>query len=165
MVAQDGTLLNNSNYEFLKKVTHSGKIVRELQDLSMSLRMIPLQATFQKMNRLVRDTAQKKNKMVKLITDGEETEVDRNMVDLIKDPLVHILRNAVDHGIEMPDVREANGKSATGTVKLSAFHSGGNVVVQIQDDGKGLDKDKIIKKAIDKGILSPDSNISDEEAI
>ena len=164
MVAQDGTLLNNSNYEFLKKVTHSGKIVRELQDLSMSLRMIPLQATFQKMNRLVRDTAQKKNKMVKLITDGEETEVDRNMVDLIKDPLVHILRNAVDHGIEMPDVREANGKSATGTVKLSAFHSGGNVVVQIQDDGKGLDKDKIIKKAIDKGILSPDSNISDEEA-
>ena len=95
-----------------------------------------MQATFQKMNRLVRDTAQKKNKMVKLITDGEETEVDRNMVDLIKDPLVHILRNAVDHGIEMPDVREANGKSPTGTVKLSAFHSGGNVVVQIQDDGQ-----------------------------
>lgn len=163
MVAQDDIVINGSNHELIKKVGHASKIVRELQDMSMSLRMVPLKATFNKMTRLVRDVSRKTGKQVHLVTDGEETEIDRNLVDVINDPLVHMIRNAVDHGIEAPEVRRESGKDETGQVKLAAYHSAGNVVVEIQDDGKGLDRDVILKKAIQNGLVNEGATLSDRE--
>lgn len=163
IVAQDDIVLHSGHHEFLKKITHAGKIVRELQDLSMSMRMVPFKATFQKMVRVVRDVAQKSRKVVDFITNGEETEIDRNMVDIIGDPLVHMVRNAVDHGIEPPAERERQGKPPTGTVRLSAYHAGGHVVVELQDDGKGLSRERIVDKAIASGLIESDKGLSDND--
>jgi two-component system chemotaxis sensor kinase CheA len=163
MVAQDDIVINGNNHDLIKKISHTTKIVRELQDMSMSLRMVPLKATFSKMTRLVRDVARKTGKQVHLVTEGEETEIDRNLVDVINDPLVHMIRNAVDHGIESPEIRQEKGKNETGQVKLAAYHSAGNVVVEIQDDGKGLDRDVILKKAIQNGLISDGAALSDRE--
>jgi len=163
MVAQDNVVIHAANYELLKKVNHTSKIVRGLQDLSMSMRMVPLKATFQKMARLVRDVARKVGKNVTFVTEGEDTEIDRNLVDVINDPLVHMVRNAVDHGIESPEVRKKNGKSPNGTVKLSAFHSAGSVVVQIIDDGKGLDRNAILAKALEKGMITDPASVCDRD--
>jgi two-component system chemotaxis sensor kinase CheA len=163
MVSQDEVALRGEHHEFLKKITHAGKIVRELQDLSLSMRMVPFKATFQKMTRVVRDVAHKKGRTVKFLTVGEDTEIDRNMVDVIADPLVHMVRNAVDHGLEPLEVREEKGKPATGTVRLSAYHAGGNVVVELQDDGQGLNRDKIVAKAIANGLIESDKGLSDND--
>lgn len=160
MIAQDETILNPAHQDLSRKTAHAGKIVRELQDLSMSMRMVPLKATFQKMTRLVRDVAQKSGKLVEFETEGEDTEIDRNMVDVIGDPLVHMIRNAVDHGIELPSARVEKGKPQQGTVRLAAYHAGGYVVVELQDDGKGLDRDKIVSKAIEKGLIESDKGMS-----
>jgi len=163
MVAQDEVVINGNNHDLIKKIGHTTKIVRELQDMSMSLRMVPLKATFNKMARLVRDVSRKTGKQVHLVTDGEETEIDRNLVDVINDPLVHMIRNAVDHGIESPDIRRENGKEETGQVKLAAYHSAGNVVVEIQDDGKGLDRDVILNKAMQNGLVSEGAALSERD--
>jgi two-component system chemotaxis sensor kinase CheA len=163
MIAGDRTLVDTVHHEFQKKVSHAGKIVRELHDLSMSIRMVPLRAMFQKMARLVRDLSQKSGKTVIFETEGEDTEIDRNMVDVISDPLVHMVRNAVDHGIEAPEDRAACGKSKTGIIRLRAYHSGGNVVVELTDDGRGLDREKILQKASAKGLVDADKSLSDQE--
>ena len=163
MVAQDDIVINGNNHDLIKKIGHTTKIVRELQDMGMSLRMVPLKATFNKMARLVRDVSRKTGKQVHLVTDGEETEIDRNLVDVINDPLVHMIRNAVDHGIEAPEARRENGKEETGQVKLAAYHSAGNVVVEIQDDGKGLDRDVILNKAMQNGLVSEGAALSDRD--
>ncbi len=163
MVAQDPGVLSGHQHELTRKVAHAGKIVRELQALSMSMRMVPLKPTFQKMARLVRDLAQKSGKQVEFITEGDDTEIDRNMVDVVRDPLVHMVRNAVDHGIESPQVRVEAGKPAQGRVVLRAFHAGENVVVEIRDDGKGLDRERIVAKAVSRGILDADRSLSDAE--
>jgi two-component system, chemotaxis family, sensor kinase CheA len=163
MVAQDHRLFEANGHELLRKVTHAGKIVRELQDLSMSLRMIPLRGTFQKMQRVVRDLARKSGKSVELWIDDAETEIDRHMVDILNDVLVHMVRNAIDHGIELPDEREKRGKSRIGGVWLTAYQSGGNVVVEIKDDGRGLIREKILQKAIDAGLVDPDKTPGDNE--
>jgi two-component system, chemotaxis family, sensor kinase CheA len=163
MVSQDRRLLEDSTHELLRKVTHAGKIVRELQDLSMSMRMVPLKGTFQKMQRVARDLARKSSKNIDLITDDGETEIDRHMVDILNDVLVHMVRNAIDHGIESPDDRERCGKSRTGNVHLAAFHSGGSVVVEIKDDGRGLNRDRILRKSIENGLVDPDKQLSDSE--
>ena len=163
MVAQDAVVMQANHYDLLKKVNHTTKIVRTLQDLCMSMRMIPLKATFQKMARLVRDLARKVGKNVVFHTEGEDTEIDRNLVDVINDPLVHMVRNAIDHGIETPEARMKVGKPEQGTVKLSAYHAAGNVVVEIADDGRGLDKTLILKKAIEKGMIPENAVLSDRE--
>jgi two-component system chemotaxis sensor kinase CheA len=163
MVAQDEMVLNGSHHELIKKIGHTTKIVRELQDISMSLRMVPLKATFNKMTRLVRDVARKLGKKVNLVTEGEETEIDRNLVDIINDPLVHMVRNAVDHGIEMPEKRLAMGKPEVGEIKLAAYHSAGNVVVEITDDGKGLDRDAILAKALQNGLVHEGAQLGERE--
>jgi two-component system chemotaxis sensor kinase CheA len=163
MVEQDETLTSGGNLHLVRKTSHMGKIVRELQDLSMSMRMVPLRATFQKMARLVRDVSQKMGKDVHLVTEGEDTEIDRNMVDAIGDPLVHMIRNAIDHGVEAPDQRAAAGKPPRGTVRLSACHSGGNVVVTVADDGRGLDRRVIADLAIERGLIESDKGLSDSE--
>lgn len=163
MVSQDETVVLGDNHELNKKVVHLGKIVRELQYLSMSMRMVPLKPTFQKAARMVRDLAQRCGKKIVFVAEGEDTEIDRNMVDLINDPLVHMIRNAVDHGIEPPEQREKAGKAREGTVKLSAYHAGGNVVVALSDDGRGLDKQKIVERAVEKGLVPPGKGLTDAE--
>lgn len=163
MVAQDDSLVSSNQLDLQKKISHAGKIVRELQDLSMSLRMVPLRTTFQKMGRVVRDVARKSGKQVELATSGEDTDIDRNMVDILSEPLVHMVRNSCDHGIETPADRVAAGKSPTGVVHLGAYHEGGHVVVEIRDDGRGLNRDKILAKAIQNGLVAPDKQLTDEE--
>lgn len=163
MVAQDRRLLEENCHELLRKVTQAGKIVRELQDLSMSMRMVPLRGTFQKMQRVARDLARKSGKSVDLVTDDGETEIDRHMVETLNDVLVHMVRNAIDHGIEPQEDRENIGKDRTGTVKLTAFHSGGTVVVEIRDDGRGLNREKILRKAVKEGLVDPEKALSDNE--
>ena len=163
MIAADPAVINSGQHDLVKKVSQAGKIMRELQDLSMSMRMVPLKSTFQKLTRLVRDVALKAGKVVELVTDGEETELDRNMVDAIADPLVHMVRNAVDHGVEGPEDRARAGKSRAGRVTLAAFQQGGSVIVELRDDGRGLNRDRILAKAIEKGLVSPNQSLTDSE--
>lgn len=163
MVAEEASSGMMSQCELVRKISHQGKIIRELQELSMSMRMVQISGVFQKMTRLVRDVSRKAEKQINFITEGEETELDRNIVDKIADPLIHMLRNSVDHGIEPPDRRQQAGKDAIGTIQLRAFHQAGNIVIQIEDDGKGLDKDRILKKAVDNGILDPDQQLTEEQ--
>jgi two-component system chemotaxis sensor kinase CheA len=163
MVAQDVNDLSASSEGFNRKVTHQGKIIRDMQELAMSMRMVPLAGVFQKMTRLVRDLSQKAGKQVRFNTKGEETELDRNIIDKVADPLVHMIRNAVDHGIESAEQRLNAGKEPAGQICLQAFHQAGSIVIEIQDDGKGLDKDRILKKAVDKGVIEPGQVLPDEK--
>ena len=140
-----------------------GKIVRDLQEMSLGLRMVPIAATFQKMNRVIRDVAKKLNKKIEFTTEGDDTELDKTVVDQISDPLVHMVRNAADHGIETPEDRKIAGKSETGNVSLRAFQQGGNVYIELQDDGRGLNRKKILAKAIERGLVAEDANLSDAE--
>jgi len=163
MVAEEVTNNLAQHHGLNHKIAHQGKIVRELQELSMSMRMVPIAGVFQKMARLVRDLSHKAGKEINFVTKGEETELDRNVVDKIADPLVHMIRNSIDHGVEPPEGRQAAGKSVMGHVELRAFHQAGHIVIEIQDDGKGLDKDRILKKAIENGIVDPNQEMSDED--
>ena len=160
--ARDGAA-SGTHHELNKKITHAGKIVRELQDLSMSMRMVPLKATFQKLTRLVRDVTAKLGKDVEFTTEGEDTEIDRNLVDVVGDPLVHMVRNALDHGVETPDERLRAGKPRQGRVTLSAYQAGGSVIVELRDDGRGLNRERIVRKAIEKGLIDSDRGMTDGE--
>ncbi|WP_242939387.1 chemotaxis protein CheA [Tindallia magadiensis] len=150
---------------FQKSARQLRKLTDDLQDVVMSIRMLPIGPTFQKMKRLVRDMAQKIGKEVELILTGEETEVDKNIIDHLSDPLMHLIRNAVDHGIETPEERIEQGKQEKGSIRLEATTSGGDVVISIIDDGRGLDSEKLIEKAKRKNLLlKPAEEMSDEEA-
>jgi len=163
MVAQDMVGHMNASQRLSRNMSHLGKITRELQELSMSMRMVPIAGVFQKMSRLVRDVARKAGKEINLVLTGKETELDRNVVEAISDPLVHMVRNAADHGVEPADVRLQTGKPRQGTIELKAYHQGGNVVIEIIDDGKGLDKARILKKAIANGIVAEGAEMSDQD--
>jgi len=142
-------------------------IADELQNAIMSARMVPLRVLFQRYPRTIRDTARKTDKQVELIIEGEETELDKTVIEAINDPLVHILRNAVDHGIEAPQERTIKGKSPTGKIELKAGYQGNYVLIEITDDGKGLNPDEIKLKALRKGLLTGDQieNMSNEDAL
>ncbi|MCB1184086.1 chemotaxis protein CheA, partial [bacterium] len=149
---------------FEKASHHLRRITTDLQDVAMSVRMVPLSGTFKKMVRLVHDTAQKAGKKVDLTLVGEETEVDKTVIEQISDPLVHIVRNAIDHGLETPDARATVGKSETGTVTIEARHESGEVWIIVSDDGKGLPRDVILRKAADKGLITGDgADMRDED--
>ncbi len=165
MVTQSPEIKNGQmSVKLTKDVDHLDKICRELQEIGMSLRMVPVRPVFQKMARLVRDLSKKTGKNVDFVMCGEDTELDKNVVDKIGDPLVHMVRNSVDHGIE-PDSndRTAAGKSARGRVELRAFHKGGNICIEIEDDGRGLDKQAILEKAVSRGLVREGENLSDRE--
>jgi len=147
-----------------KDVSLISKIVREVQEVAMAMRMVPIGPTFQKMARLVRDVARKAGKQVNLTISGEDTELDKTVIQHIHDPLVHMVRNAVDHGIESPAERRAAGKPECGQIHLAASHQGGNIVIEISDDGKGLDADALVVKAIEKGLIGPDEELNEQQA-
>lgn len=141
------------------------KLINDLQDTVMSIRMIPVSTTFHKMHRIVRDVAKKISKEVELVLIGEETEVDKNVIDTLSDPLMHLIRNSVDHGIELPAERIARGKPSMGKVTLEARNAGGDVIIMVTDDGAGLNRNAIIRKAIERGLTAkPEQEISDKEA-
>lgn len=150
---------------FRKTGSTLSRISREIQDLSMSLRMVPVKSTFQKMTRVVRDTAKKVSKKVMLEIVGDDTEMDRNVVEGLSHPLVHILRNAVDHGIEMPRERTDAGKSETGYIRLEAKQEGGEIQILISDDGRGINKQGIIQKCIEKELIAKDTTFKSDEEI
>jgi two-component system chemotaxis sensor kinase CheA len=162
MLAQDGAVLRDRG-PLSRKVDHTAKILRELQDLSTSLRMVPLKPAFRKVSRVVRDLSKKSGKQVRLVTEGEDTEIDRSMVDVLADPLVHMVRNSVDHGLESAEERVAAGKPPEGTVRIAAYQAGGNVVIEVSDDGRGLDRDRIVAKARQRGIIESDRGMTDRE--
>ena len=147
-----------------KTVGQMAKIVREIQEASMGLRMLPLKQTFQKMQRIVRDTSKALNKEVELHLVGEETELDKTVIERLSDPLVHLVRNAVDHGLETPDARSAAGKPEMGNIYLSAYHRGSQIVIEIKDDGAGLDAERLIQKAREKGIIDANSTLTKDQA-
>ncbi|UCC98418.1 MAG: chemotaxis protein CheA [Phycisphaerales bacterium] len=163
MVTEEANTTLASDHTFSRKVAHQSKIVRELQQLSMSMRMVPIQGVFQKMARLVRDLSRKSGKDISFSTSGDQTELDRTVVDRITDPLVHMVRNSVDHGIEPPDDRGKAGKNSTGHIELRAFHEAGNIVIEIEDDGKGLNKERILRKAVENGAVAPEQELSEED--
>jgi two-component system chemotaxis sensor kinase CheA len=151
MVAQDVKTAAGAGQRLARNMGHLGKLTRELQDLSMSMRMVPIQGTFQKMARLVRDLARKFNKEVEFAVTGGETELDRNVVEAIGDPLVHMVRNSVDHGVETPDDRERAGKPRAGRVELRAYHQAGKIFIEIADDGRGINRQRVLRKAVEAG--------------
>ena len=164
MVTQNPDLAGLELDNFAKAARQLHKINGELQDSVMSLRMVPLEGTFKKMNRIVRDMTKKLGKKARLVLEGESTEVDKNINEHISDPLMHIVRNSVDHGIEMPEVRAQAGKDETGTIVLSAENVGGEVVLKIKDDGGGLNKEKILDRARKNGIIAkPEAELTDQE--
>jgi two-component system, chemotaxis family, sensor kinase CheA len=137
----------------------------ELRDITMGIRMLPIGTTFAKFKRLVRDLSNDLGKDISFITKGEETELDKTVIDKLSDPLVHLIRNSIDHGIESPEVRKAGGKPHQGTIYLSAEHSGAYVLISVHDDGAGLDRQAIRQKAIEKNIISADTQLSDKEIL
>jgi two-component system chemotaxis sensor kinase CheA len=141
------------------------RLITELRDNTMNIRMLPIGATFGRFKRLVRDLAEELGKEISLTTEGEETELDKTVIERLTDPLTHIIRNSIDHGIESPEERTELGKPKQGKIHLSAFHSGAFVVIQIQDDGKGIDKDAIRKKAIERGIIGSDAALPESELL
>jgi len=163
MIKQNQTILKSSDRKLVSDISQLASITSELQRTSTSLRMIPIKQTFQRMARLVRDLTKNVGKNVTINLSGEETEIDRNMVEEIYNPLVHMIRNSVDHGIETPDERIKSGKPEKGLIGLRAYHKGGNIVIEITDDGRGLKRDKLAKKAIEKGLIKSADNMSDHE--
>ncbi|MCL2627806.1 MAG: chemotaxis protein CheA [Oscillospiraceae bacterium] len=164
MVTKNPEVTNMHIDSFERSSQELRKLINELQDIVMSIRMLPVSNSFQKMHRIVRDVSKKVGKEVELILIGEETEVDKNIIDTLSDPLMHLIRNAVDHGIETPDVRLKAGKPAMGKLTLEARSAGGDVVILISDDGQGLDRNAILRKANERGITTkPDHEYTDKE--
>ena len=163
MIAQDVRGLTGDHSRLVRSVSQAGKIARQLQDLAMSLRMVPLRSTFRKLARLVRDLAEQSGKAVRFEVCGEDTEIDRKMVQVLEDPLGHMIRNAMDHGLEAAAQRQRCGKCPTGRLSLRAYHAAGSVVIELEDDGQGLCRERILRKAVERGLVPPESTLSDEE--
>ncbi len=159
----NGQITKRLKRKLIENANHLGKVTRELQELAMSMRMVPLAATFNKMARVARDTFLKSGVSGEFSYSGEDTEIDRNVVEELASPLMHMIRNSIDHGIEAVEDRRAAGKPEKGRVHLSAAHESGNVVIRIEDDGRGLDREAILSKAESLGIVMPGIDISDEE--
>lgn len=158
----DVRALNSDNFN--KTANRFNKITREIHEIAMSMRMINLDGLFSKMKRLVWDISKKMNKKINFTVTGEDTEIDRNVIQEISDPLVHILRNAIDHGIENSEKRLESNKTEAGNITLAAKHEGNEIWISVSDDGSGLNKEKILKKAIEKGLISgEDVNMSEQE--
>jgi two-component system, chemotaxis family, sensor kinase CheA len=164
MLSQLGSKLEGPTAEKLRGgLAQLERNMRELQESVMRVRMLPINVVFSRFPRMVRDLAQRLGKQIDLKLTGEQTELDKTVLEKIGDPLVHLVRNSIDHGIESPAIRTAAGKSAAGTVHLDACHRGGNIAVEVTDDGGGLDKNRILAKARERGLVSPSDTLTDEQ--
>lgn len=154
----EGLESDNKNSDTASTIEYLERITTNLHDAVMKVRMVPVERVFNRFPRMVRDLSHELGKKITLNMYGEETEVDRTVIDEIGDPLVHIIRNSIDHGIEMPDIRLKNGKSETGVINLKAYHEGNNVIIEVSDDGSGIDINKVKEKAVDKGLLTAEQS-------
>lgn len=150
---------NNLN----KSVAEMSRLIEDIRDSTMNIRMVPIGETFKRFERVVRDLSRDRDKEVDLVITGGETELDKTLTDMISDPLIHLIRNAVDHGIDMPQERINKGKPRRGKIHLNAFHEAGNIVIEVSDDGDGLNRDKIYTKALNAELIQPDQQISNQE--
>jgi len=163
LVKHDPDLATGLKPRLARNLSQLARITDDVQRTAMSMRMIPVGQLFQKTGRLVRDLSRKYGKQVDLVLEGEETELDRNIVEELADPLMHMVRNAIDHGIEMPEERVKAGKPASARLTLKAGHQAGHIVIQVADDGRGLDKEKILRKAREKNLIPPGAELTESE--
>jgi two-component system chemotaxis sensor kinase CheA len=163
LIYEDPAVKGVSDERFTRNLAQLRRITTELQRGAMSMRMVPIRQTFQKMARLVRDLSKRSGKQVELTLSGEETELDRKVVEDINDPLMHMVRNSMDHGLEARDARLAAGKRETGQLSLRAFHQGGSIVIEIADDGAGLNTDRIVAKAVANGLIPASATLAPDE--
>lgn len=163
-IAQNEKIRAIEDESISRTIETLSKITKRIQDRVMSLRMVAIRDTFDKMKRVVRDTSKKTGKELHLNVIGEETEIDKTMIDSLSDPLIHIIRNAIDHGLEADsEERLSVGKKAEGNITLRAYHKSGSIVISVSDDGRGINKDKVLRKAIERGIITGDENLSDSQ--
>ena len=165
MVVEHPVVAGQQSEELSRELRQLSRIAADLQRNAMSLRMVPIRTTFQKMNRLVRDLANSQKKQISLVTKGEDTELDRNIVEALAEPMIHMLRNSIDHGIERPAEREGLGKSAEGKIEIEACHQAGGILIRIEDDGRGIDPARVLAKARERGIIDSDFNGNTHEIL
>ena len=163
MLAQQLQESHGGDRESIRGSDELATLTRELQECVMAIRMQPVRSVFQRMPRLVREVSAKLDKHIRLVMSGEQTEVDKTVIEELADPLTHMIRNAIDHGIETPEARIAAGKPPEGTIALSAAHVGSNILIHLEDDGRGIDRERLVAKALAKGIIAADAKLSDEE--
>ena len=167
MVIQNAKLMQHAEQnanEDLEEVSEGmSSLLEEIREAVMNIRMVQVKDSFVKFRRIVNDTAKKLGKDIEFIIEGGETELDKSVVEKLNDPLVHMLRNSIDHGVEMPDIREQKGKNPKGTVYLKAFPDSGSIIIEIEDDGAGINKDIVLKKAIENNVVSSDARLTDKE--
>jgi len=163
LIQEDPALPAAADGRLARNLAQLKRITTDLQRNAMALRTVPIRQAFRKVERIVRDMSRKLDKPIELTLSGEDTELDRKVVEEITDPLMHMVRNSIDHGIEPADVRQARGKRAQATVSLSAYHQGGQIVIEISDDGAGLDTERIRGKAIERGLLAPHATATSED--
>lgn len=163
MLRQNQWVVSAKDQKLYHTLNQLNQITSSLQRTAMSMRMVPIRNTFQKMVRLIRDLSKNSGKEVMLEMSGEDTEIDRNVVEELYEPMVHMIRNSVDHGIEAPEEREKAGKGRHGTVHLVAYHKGGNIIIEIRDDGRGLDKKRIVEKAKAQNLITDETKLTEAE--
>jgi len=139
------------------------RLIEEVRDSALQLRMVPIGTTFSRFQRVVRDVSKELGKEIELVISGGETEVDKSIVEKISDPLMHLVRNSMDHGIEPAELRIERGKPARGILRLNAYHASGNIVIEVSDDGGGLNKQRILEKAIERGLIEVNAQLSDQD--
>ncbi|HEY4219204.1 MAG TPA: ATP-binding protein [Gemmatimonadaceae bacterium] len=164
MLSRDNALRAGVNQELGRKIAHAERLAFELEEVATELRTVAFAPTMQKLARLTRDVAYQSGKSIELVTEGEDILVERAMVDALADPLLHMVRNAIDHGIESADERRRAGKSESGQLRIVAQRLGTQLVIEIRDDGRGMSPDELVRKAVERGIVSPDATLSDQEA-
>ncbi|MCK9296157.1 MAG: chemotaxis protein CheA [Desulfobulbaceae bacterium] len=157
------TAARREDAELISIAEEVERLTAELRDNALNIRMLPIGTTFNKFKRLVRDLSGELGKEIEMTTEGAETELDKTVIERLNDPMVHLIRNCIDHGIEKPEVREAAGKPRQGTVRLAAVHSGDSVMLTIEDDGAGLGREAILAKAVEKGLVAPNAELPDQE--
>ena len=163
-LGENGKIKEVKDAEVTKTIENLSKITKLIQNRVMSLRMIPIRDTFEKMKRVARDSSKKVNKPIHLILEGEDTEIDKTMVEALADPLIHIIRNSIDHGIESTvEDRLKAGKGEEGIVTLSAYHRGGNIIIEVRDDGRGINKQKVYQKALERGLVKVEDELSEAQ--
>jgi len=163
MVRHNQTLAHTTDPALQRDLVQLARLTGEVQKTAMAMRMVPIGQLFQKANRQVRDLSRKIGKRVELVTRGEDTELDKNIAEELADPLMHMVRNSIDHGIETPEVRQAAGKTPEASITLAAYHRAGQIVIEVADDGRGLDARKILAKAVQKGIVEESAHLTEAE--